>query len=130
MVAYGDGAQYLATSPSAVQRLTAEVTSDFWRISGARPALGRLFGAGARDVAVLSDQVFAQQFHRDPSLIGKQVTLMGQPVTIIGVLPAGFRSFLPQARTGIGLIAGSQETEVYVPNPIEWEPLEAGEPGR
>ncbi len=67
MVAYGAGGYTLATAEGAGHHVLADVTADFWGISGARPALGRFFGPEDRDGIVLSDELYEREFHRDPA---------------------------------------------------------------
>jgi putative ABC transport system permease protein len=63
---------------------------------GVRPALGREFGPGSDEPgrpaeALLSDGLWQRQFGRDPGVLGRVVNIDGRPITIVGVLPAGFR---------------------------------------
>jgi predicted permease len=61
------------------------------------PALGRAFAAsdcaavGAGAVVVLSNDLWRSQFGADPAIIARQVILNRQPLTVIGVAPAGFQ---------------------------------------
>ncbi|MEO7143429.1 MAG: ABC transporter permease [Bryobacteraceae bacterium] len=119
MVAYGYVQQTLATAEGAGPHWIAQVTGDFWKLSGARPALGRLFIGGERDALIISDGLFERRFGRDPRVIGRVVTLSGRPVTITRVLPPDFRFVLPQALFGIGRLgSNSNDIEAYVLNPI------------
>ena len=96
MVAYDPIASYsLVARDTASQTRAAWVTHDFWALSGARLALGRLPNVGERGVVVLTDAFFAERFQRDPAVVGSAVTINGQQVTILGVLPADFRFELP-----------------------------------
>lgn len=45
---------------------------------------------GASDVIVLSHGLWQRRFGSDPSIVGKTITLSGTPVTVLGVMPAGF----------------------------------------
>lgn len=72
------------------------VTSPFFEILGVTPALGRTFTAaedqpGAPRVVLISDELWRRRFSADRAVLGKAMTLGGQPYEIIGVLPAGFR---------------------------------------
>jgi len=68
------------------------VTSNYFRLTGIGPLSGAVFGEGhttkarAND-AVLSNACWRNRFGADPSVIGKGVTIDGELVTIIGVLP-------------------------------------------
>lgn len=79
-----------------VQLSAALVTEDFFRTLGVRPLRGRTFRPGEFSVAaprtvVLSHAVWAGRFDGDPDIVGRVVTLGGQPTTVIGVMPASFR---------------------------------------
>ena len=82
----------LATPDRAYQARVISIAGDFWPLTGAYPALGTLFEArDSTDSIVLSYSLFQRQFKADPAIIGKVVTLDGQPRTVTGVLPAAFR---------------------------------------
>src|SRR6202142_450191 len=73
----------------------ARVSLDLFHTLGIGPALGRSFleeedQSGSRDVAVISDGFWHSHFGGDPSLIGKNLTLDGKSVTVVGILPASF----------------------------------------
>ena len=82
------------------------VSADYFRVLGVRPALGRDFEA-ADDrpydpngpfVAIISDTLWRRRFSADPTLIGRPILLNDTPVTVIGIMPAGFENVLsPQA---------------------------------
>ncbi len=95
MAAYGT-ADYTLTSLQGTTRVrTADVTDDFWSLSGATPAAGRLPRPGERE-AVLLSHAFAQRwFAGDPDLIGRPMTLNGRQSTVVGILPNQFRLHVP-----------------------------------
>jgi predicted permease len=72
------------------------VTGSYFPVLGVRPTLGRLFSPaddepiGANYVAVLNHAYWATQLGSDPTVLGKQITVNGQKLTIIGVGPQGF----------------------------------------
>jgi predicted permease len=73
------------------------VSSGFFRILGVRPAVGREFitdedRAGGAKAVILSHALWHKYFHADASVIGRGVILRGEPYTVVGVMPAGFRS--------------------------------------
>jgi len=72
---------------------TARVTAGFFEILGIVPAVGRTFSAsevraGADRVAIIGYGLWQRKFGGAPSVVGRSVTLDGEPVTIVGVLPA------------------------------------------
>ncbi len=82
---------------SQVVHLHNTSTSDhFFDVFGVAPLLGRTFlpgeeQDGRNNVAVLSYEVWQQNFGGNPSVIGSSVHIDGFPYTIVGVMPAGFR---------------------------------------
>ena len=62
---------------------------------GAKPLLGRLLlpeedKPGKPAVAILSDRLWKRLFSSDPAIVGKSITLNGNPFTVAGVLQRGF----------------------------------------
>lgn len=71
------------------------VTADFFPLLGVAPARGRVFTAeedrpGHDRVIVLSHRFWTSRFARDPSVLGREIRLSGEPVTIVGVMPPAF----------------------------------------
>ena len=70
----------------------ASVTRNFFNIVGLPPEIGRIFSeeedkVGAPPVVVISDRLWRRAFNRDPSVLGRSITLHDQNFTVIGVLP-------------------------------------------
>ncbi len=82
---------------SQILHLRNTATSDhFFDVLGAKPLLGRTFlpgeeQDGRNSVAVLSYEVWQQDFGGDPGVLGRSVRIDGFPYTIVGVMQAGFR---------------------------------------
>ena len=74
------------------------VTANYFDVLGVHAALGRMFAPEeaepSRDprVVVLSYGYWQRHFARDTAAIGSLVRINGQPFTVAGVLPQGFRS--------------------------------------
>jgi len=71
------------------------VTSDYFKVMGATPILGRDFTADddkpdAAPVTLISYATWQQRFAGDPNVAGKQILLDDKAYTIIGVIPQGF----------------------------------------
>lgn len=72
------------------------VSGNFFAVMGLSPILGRVTqpsddGAGVAPVMVLTHDFWLERFHGDSSIIGKQLTIEGKSVTVIGVVqPAPF----------------------------------------
>jgi predicted permease len=88
----------------------ALVSGSYFPVLGLRPALGRLLtpaddqSIGGHFVAVLGHGYWSTQLGSDPAVIGEQIVVNGQSMTIVGVAPSGFD----------GTTLGSRP-EVYVP---------------
>jgi putative ABC transport system permease protein len=78
------------------ERLTgAAVSAGFLNVLGVQPIAGRGFSQGEDQpgksaVALIGSQLWKLRFGGDPGLIGRQVSLNGKSVTVIGVLPESF----------------------------------------
>jgi predicted permease len=86
-----DGAPLTLTGLGPAERVeSTNVTPGFLALLGIEPALGRSFVADdvARPVAIVSDAFWREKLAAEPSAIGRQIVLGGQPYTIIGILPA------------------------------------------
>ena len=81
--------------PEALRGVSCD--KDFFRVTGDKAALGQLFtpGFNGRE-AVLSHGAWGQSFGMDPNIIGKVITLNGDPVVVSGVLQEGFH--FPESR--------------------------------
>jgi predicted permease len=71
------------------------VTGEFFSGLGVTPLLGRGLteadeNPGAPRVAVISYAYWTRRFARDPSIVGRNVTMNGLPFTIVGVAPQSF----------------------------------------
>jgi putative ABC transport system permease protein len=101
------------------------VTTNLFSVLGVQQFLGRLFlpdeekrgSAGA----VLSYALWQLRYGGDPNLIGKTITLNGEPVTVVGILPATFSddyssSFAPRSQlwiSGLDLQPEARESHQY-----------------
>ncbi|HEX5473479.1 MAG TPA: ADOP family duplicated permease [Vicinamibacterales bacterium] len=77
------------------------VTSGYFPLLGARPALGRTIlpaddRPGAADVVVASWSFFQRRLGGDRSWLGRTLDMDGRPRTLVGVMPPGFPG-LPSA---------------------------------
>lgn len=90
---------------------SARVTPGSFSLLGIPAALGDTFDASACEhCAVVSDALWSSQFHRDPHVLGRQIALNGQNLTIAGVMPPQFR--LPD-----------REIAVFIPFTTDARPL-------
>jgi predicted permease len=68
----------------------------YFSMLGVTPQVGRLFGPqdfvpGFSAEAVISDGLWRRAYGADPNVVGRIMRLDNDPLTIIGVLPRGFR---------------------------------------
>jgi len=73
----------------------AGVSGTFFDTLGVAPALGRALGPaddvrGGASVLVLSHATWRDRFGSDPAIVGRTITIDGEPQTVVGVMPAGF----------------------------------------
>jgi len=88
---------------------TIHVSTNLFRTLGVAPQLGRDFApeegqqAPVVDrnqtqplppVAIISHALWQRRFGGSPSVVGSTLPLQGQPITVIGVMPAGFRFYI------------------------------------
>jgi len=84
------------------QLQSAQVTPDYFRLFGAPVLRGRTFTAaeglpnGGR-VAVISYGLWTRRFANDPGIIGKSISISGEPFTVVGIIGPKFdvRDFGP-----------------------------------
>jgi putative ABC transport system permease protein len=109
LLAFRASSRALVGDGQPEQVLTAMVSADFFRTLGVPPALGRGFtdgeDQGVGSVAVISDGLWRTRYAADRGIIGRTITLSGQPYTVIGVAPPGF---------------------TYPGNAVAWLPMEYG----
>jgi len=74
------------------------VSADLLDLLGVAPVLGRGFASGedqegAARTVILAHATWLRQFGGDPSVVGRALTINGEPITIVGVMPRGFEVF-------------------------------------
>jgi putative ABC transport system permease protein len=96
----------------------ASVSSNFFRLMGIEPKLGRAFRddedkPGASNVVVISHSLWQRRFASEPAVLGKTMTIDGESYTIIGVAPEGFQ--FPRANELPYFIDVATQTELWRP---------------
>jgi len=92
---------YVLTGGEAENVWAVRMSSNMLPMLGIAPALGRGFrpeedGRHAEPVALISDAFWRRRFGADPQAVGRTLTLDGKVVTIVGVLPPGLGTLLPE----------------------------------
>ncbi|MEP7345449.1 MAG: ADOP family duplicated permease [Gemmatimonadaceae bacterium] len=78
-------------SDAGAERISgAEVSPSLFELLGRRPALGPGFSSTAVNEVIVSYNFWIRRLSADSSVIGKSIRLDGQPVTLVGVMPADF----------------------------------------
>jgi predicted permease len=99
--AYQFGLDGLSVDGKADRVMTNYVTGNYFSALGLKPALGRLIlpsegdVPGADPVMVLGYSYWQTRFGGDPGIIGRKVSVDGQPITIVGIAPKDFVGVYP-----------------------------------
>lgn len=86
----------LLSAGDNVQQVSASIVSaSFFPTLRVSPALGRGFGPddetrGVAEVVVLSHGLWTNRFGADSAVVGRAISLDGQPVIVLGIMPSGF----------------------------------------
>lgn len=89
------------TGDATPERVTGLRTSaTLFRVLGVHPSLGRDFqpdadAPGSPNVVIISDALWRRRFGGDPAVVGRAITLDGEPWTVVGIMPPGFAFPLP-----------------------------------
>src|SRR5579864_4150377 len=111
------------TEQNALRLTCASVEANFLAAFGVGPLLGRNFTPeedrpNAPKVVLISYQLWRRRYGRDPSVVGKTISLDGTPVRIIGVLNKDFE--LPTL----------DDADVLMPEAIDPASQRGATPGR
>ena len=77
------------------QLRSGQVSVDYFRLLGAPIIQGRSFSAeedapGGPRVAVISEGLWTRRFGRDPAIVGRSISLSGDPHVVIGIVSTAF----------------------------------------
>jgi len=110
----GDAIIGEAGAPNRVER--SRVSPEFFATLGVPLAMGRTFTEEemfykASGVAVLTDAFWRKNFNADPQVLGHKFQVDTLPVTVIGVLPPGFRYLSSHAQFFIPAASDPKDRE-------------------
>src|SRR5262245_44165161 len=97
LAAYTGATVVLDDEGRAPERVPASyISASTFTVLEERPLLGRVFTAdddrrGATSVILLGEAVWKERYGGDRSIVGRSIAINGNPVTVIGVMPARFR---------------------------------------
>jgi predicted permease len=112
LAAIGSGAFNLGVKGSPQRVLGASVSPSLFTMLGAAPLFGRTFlpeeaQPGRDHEVVLSYGLWQRVFAANPNIVGSTVSIDGVPMSVVGVMPAGFA--FPDAAEIWGPLAFSPE---------------------
>ena len=108
----------LQRDDGAVRLPVGLVTGNYFEVMGLSPVLGRLTqpgddGPGVPPVMVLTHQSWMNRFGGDSSIVGSQLRIDGQPVTVIGVVePAPF--FPTRAEAMLNMVTSPHHLSAFM----------------
>ena len=85
------------TKAGPPEQLTGEsMTWNLFAVLGVTPAIGRSFlpqedRPGREHVVILSDALWRARFGADRSIVGRAITLNGEPYDVVGIMPPSFQ---------------------------------------
>ena len=102
IAAYSTGSETFVGSDGPERVPMAAASWDIFDTIGVQPAMGRGFRADEdvpkqNAVIVISHGTWQRRFGADPNILGRSMPSSGSPLTIIGVMPAGF--YFPSRET-------------------------------
>lgn len=106
----------------------ASVTPNLFRVLGVGPSMGRDFlpdanQAGHDHEAILTHGLWRDRFHSDAGIIGRAISLDGNPYVVAGVLPPSFR--FPKG-TELSLVNLGTNVQIFVPRVFNKDELTDG----
>ena len=111
---YGFGTAVMGEPGSTEVAEITGITPKFFATLGRGPVLGREFTDGEMNyqtgqVAILSNEYWRSRFGSNAGVIGRQVWVDGSPMTVVGVLPRGFRFLSSKAQVYLPLWSSLQD---------------------
>jgi putative ABC transport system permease protein len=104
-------------------------SANLFDVLGVVPELGRTFlpqedTPGKDHVVILTDSFWRDRFHGDPTILGRSITLDGEPLQVVGILPASFR--FPKGDQWGALTEFAPRTDYFKPlglDPEQFSPV-------
>jgi len=101
VAAYSGVSEVNFAAPGHIESIHQQrVSAGFFRVLGVAPQYGREFlpaedVRGGPPIAVLNHDFWQRIFNGDRSVLGRAITLRGEPYTVVGIMPRGFRTDAP-----------------------------------
>jgi putative ABC transport system permease protein len=111
LLAASEGHLSLVQPGGAVPIRFRYVSTGFFDVLGARPALGRTFRPGDEPLynLVISDRLWHERFGGDPAIVGRAVQIDSELMTVIGIMPPEFR--FPYSTEAWGVFSPTSKEE-------------------
>jgi len=119
-VAIAIGGNYNITGEGEPERVgVIRVSSNLLPMLGVVPAYGQVLAPeedlpGRPATALLTEGMWARRYGHDPRMIGKSITINGQPYEVAGILPQSFS--LP--REVLPTLYGTEQADIFLPLPL------------
>jgi predicted permease len=116
----------LNTGEETAATLALDVSGNYFDVLDIEAARGRFFtedeasGPDAASVAVISHALWRNALGADPAVVGRTIIVNSQPLTVIGVAPAGFQGTMVGARPAAWLPAALYERVHHAGDPYRW----------
>lgn len=117
------GWSFNLTGHGEPERIPIEmVSAQYFPILGVQAARGRVFRPeedktkGTHPVALISHDLWNRRFGSDPGILGRPVHLEGLPLTVVGVMPRGFKGLTGQAEIWVPMM---MSPELLMPRRLE-----------
>ncbi|MGW8267501.1 MAG: ADOP family duplicated permease [Longimicrobiales bacterium] len=96
VIGFRTGSMTLTGGPLPERLRSYSVTADFFQAFGVDALVGRFFEATPEEdragkMVVLGYGLWQNRFGQDPGIVGRSLSLNGEPHTVLGVAPATFR---------------------------------------
>jgi len=108
------------------------VSPNFFSVLGVTPLMGRVFmpeeaQSGRDQEVILTWGAWQRLFHGDPSVIGTDLRVSGEPKTVVGVMPKAFRFPVMSVMPGQATYGSTDRYEIYKPLAPDPEELTAND---
>jgi len=108
------------------------VSPNFFSVLGVTPLMGRVFmpeeaQSGRDQEVILTWGAWQRFFHGDPSVIGTNLRVSGEPKTVVGVMPKAFRFPVMSVMPGQATYGSTDRYEIYKPLAPDPEELTAND---
>jgi predicted permease len=132
ILGYADANAAVRDSSGASRVRVQVVTGNYFTSLGVQPLYGRvLTPADAQEATdsppvVLSYPYWRREFHADPNLIGRSLTLADRPFTIVGVMPRAFNGIEVETTPDVRVTLAAAGVLEYGSDAAHYRKLEYG----